>query len=91
MHDLLLKLRNRQVEEGAAGKAQELVFKGFERGMKSPALYDIGRRAARAAQRPAEKDGSIRSLPGPLGAWTDARNLPPLAPKSFRELWKEGI
>ena len=91
LHDLLLKLRNRQADEGLAGKAQELAFKGFEKGMKSPTLYNIGRKAARLAQEPAKKGGSIRPLPGPLSAWTDARDLPPLAPKSFRELWKEGI
>ncbi len=91
LHDLLLKLRNQQVEEGLAGKAQEIAFKGFERGMKSSTLYNIGSKAARVAQKPAEKNGSIRPLPGPLSAWTDSRDLPPLAPKSFRELWKEGI
>jgi L-lactate dehydrogenase complex protein LldF len=91
LHDLLLKLRNRQVDEGLAGKAETLAFKGFERGAKSPTLYNIGRKAARLAQKPAEKDGSIRPLPGPLSAWTDGRDLPPLAPKSFRDLWKEGI
>ena len=91
LHDLLLKLRNRQVDEGLAGKAQEIAFKGFEKGMSSPALYNIGSKAARLAQKPAQKDGSIRPMPGPLGAWTDSRDLPPLAPKSFRELWKEGI
>src|ERR687896_974813 len=31
LHDLLLKLRNRQVEEGMAGRAESLMFKGFER------------------------------------------------------------
>ena len=91
LHDLLLKLRNRQVDEGLAGKAQALAFKGFEKGMTTPTLYNIGRKAARLAQEPAKKNGSIRPLPGPLGAWTDNRDLPPLAPKSFRDLWKEGI
>jgi L-lactate dehydrogenase complex protein LldF len=91
LHDLLLKLRNQQVEEGLAGKAQEIAFKGFESTMKRPLLYNISSRAGRLAQKPLEKNGSVRPLPGPLSAWTDSRELPPLAEKSFRELWKEGI
>jgi L-lactate dehydrogenase complex protein LldF len=91
LHDLLLKLRNQQVEEGLAGKAQEIAFKGFESTMKRPVLYNISSRAGRLAQKPLLRDGSVRPLPGPLSAWTDSRELPPLAEKSFRELWKEGI
>ena len=91
LHDLLLKLRNQQVEEGLAGKAQEIAFKGFESTMKRPMLYKISSRAGRVAQKPLARDGSVRPLPGPLSAWTDSRELPPLAEKSFRELWKEGI
>ncbi len=91
LHDLLLKLRNQQVEEGVAGKAQELAFKGFESTMKSPTLYNISTKVGRLAQKPLERNGSLRPIPGPLSAWTDTRDLPPLAPKSFRELWKEGV
>jgi L-lactate dehydrogenase complex protein LldF len=91
LHDLLLKLRNQQVEEGLAGKAQEIAFKGFENTMKRPVLYNISSRAGRLAQKPLLRDGSVRPLPGPLSAWTDSRDLPPLAEKPFRELWKEGI
>jgi L-lactate dehydrogenase complex protein LldF len=91
LHDLLLKLRNQQVEGGIAGKGQSLAFKGFENTMKNPALFKISGKAGRLAQKPLKKDGSMRSLPGPLGAWTDSRELPPLAEKSFRDLWKEGI
>ena len=59
--------------------------------MRSPALYNITGKVGRAAQKPLVKEGSVRPLPGPLRGWTDSRDLPPLAPKSFRELWKEGI
>ena len=59
--------------------------------MKSPALYKISGRAGRLAQKPLLRDGSVRSLPGLLSGWTKTRDLPPLAKKSFRELWKEGI
>ena len=91
LHELLLKLRNHQVQERLAGKGQALAFKGFENTVKHPALFNISRKAGRLAQKPLKKDGSMRSLPGPLGAWTDSRELPPLAEKSFRDLWKEGI
>ena len=91
LHELLLKLRNQQVEEGMKGKGETLAFKGFENTMKNPALYKISGKAGRLVQKPLKKDESVRPLPGPLGAWTDSRDLPPLAEKPFRDLWKEGI
>jgi len=92
LHDLLLKLRNRQVEEGITDRSQGLAFGAFEKATSSPRLYSLGSKAARVAQKPLVKEGSLRRrLPGPLGAWTSTRDLPPLAEKSFRELWREGI
>src|SRR5215217_16274 len=91
LHDLLLKLRNRQVEEGLRGKGETLAFKGFENTMRNPALFKISGKVGRVAQRPLVRDDSVRPLPGPTSAWTSSRELPPLAGKSFRELWKEGI
>jgi L-lactate dehydrogenase complex protein LldF len=91
LHDLLLKLRNRQVEEGLASKPQRAAFKVFENTMKRPALYKLSGRASRAAQKPLLRDGLVRPTPGPMSGWTNSRDLPPLAKKSFRELWREGI
>ena len=91
LHDLLLKLRNRQVEEELASKSQRAAFKVFENTMKRPALYKISGKAGRIAQKPLLRDGTVRPVPGPMSGWTGSRDLPPLAKKSFRELWKEGI
>jgi L-lactate dehydrogenase complex protein LldF len=91
LHDLLLKLRNRQVEEGVRSKAETLMFKGFERTMKRPAAYKMSGRVGKLAQKPVGRDGSIGPLPSPTGPWTNSRDLPQLAEKSFRQLWKEGI
>ena len=91
LHELLIKLRSRQVDEGLAGKARQIAFKGFETTMRNPPLYDITTKAGRIVQRPLTKDGSVRPLPGPFVGWTNTRDLPPLAEKSFRELWKEGL
>ena len=90
LHDLLLKLRNRQVEEGMSTRAESLMFKGFERTMRTPAAYRAGAKVGKIAQKPVVKDGSIKRVPG-TGAWTNFRGLAPLAEKSFREMWKEGI
>jgi L-lactate dehydrogenase complex protein LldF len=91
LHDLLLKLRNRQVEEGLASRPQRAAFKVFESTMRHPALYKISGKAGRAAQKPLLRDGSVRPVPGPMSGWTGSRDLPPLAKKSFREFWKEGL
>jgi len=91
LHDLLLKLRNRQVEEGLASRPQRAAFKAFESTMRRPALYKISGKAGRAAQKPLLRDGSVRPVSGPMSGWTGSRDLPPLAKKSFRELWKEGL
>jgi L-lactate dehydrogenase complex protein LldF len=91
LHDLLLKLRNRQVEEGLASKPQRAAFKAFENTTKRPALYKLSGRASRAAQKPLLRDGFVRPITGPMSGWTNSRDLPPLAKKSFRELWREGI
>ncbi len=91
LHELLLKLRNRQVDEGVRDRAETLVFKGFENTMRSPALFKISGKAGRLAQKPLVRGEAIGPMPGPMGAWTQYRDLPALAKKSFRELWKEGI
>jgi L-lactate dehydrogenase complex protein LldF len=59
--------------------------------MKHPALYKISSKAGRATQKPLLRDGSAQSVPGPMSGWTGSRDLPPLAKKAFRELWKEGL
>jgi L-lactate dehydrogenase complex protein LldF len=91
LHELLLKLRNLQVEEGLVGKTQRMAFKAFENIMHSSALYRISGKAARVTQKPLLRSGSVRTLPGPMSGWTRNREFPPLAKRSFRELWKEGI
>ena len=62
LHELLLKLRNRQVEGGLASTAQQIAFKGFEKTMSNPTLYNLSGKAGRLAQKPLQKGiGSIGS------------------------------
>jgi len=89
--ELLLRLRDRQVQSGLASRGERIAFAGFARTMTSPAAYRSAAAAARLARGPLAREGLGRSLQGPLGGWTGSRDLPPVAPKSFRRLWKEGI
>ena len=64
--------------------------------MVRPRVYALATRLARWAQQllTSQRQGDvqkwIRRFPvAPLARWTDGRDLPALAPKSFRERWKE--
>lgn len=54
-----------------------------------PRLFAVAARAARMTTRVGARDGWRRSLPGPLAGWTDHRDFPTFAPRSFQQLWRE--
>jgi len=62
---------------------------------RRPRLYSFGARLSRAFQNTIIKNGKARSgfsgLVPPLGAWTQWRDAPAIAPKTFREIWKEEL
>jgi L-lactate dehydrogenase complex protein LldF len=58
--------------------------------MKRPWAYSMGSSLARLGQTIIARGGWIRKIPAyPASQWTAGRDLPALAPKSFRERWKE--
>src|SRR5947209_8222966 len=76
---------------------ERLAFKLYALAWSSQRLYEWGTRLARLLQRPAVRDGRIgrvgrlvARLAPPLAAWTEWRDAPPVAPRSFREQWREG-
>ena len=84
--EVLLHLRAAAVRakpvrlERAAMRAVAWMF-GSERRLQ------VAQRLGRLAQRPFVRQGTMRTLPPPLAAWTRTRNLKPLATESFRERW----
>jgi L-lactate dehydrogenase complex protein LldF len=85
---VLVHLRGKIVErrrppvEGTAMSALARVF-------GDRARYERAQRLARGGQRPLVRRGRIKRLPGPLSAWTDVRDMPPVAKQTFREWWRE--
>jgi L-lactate dehydrogenase complex protein LldF len=74
---VLLHLR----AEAEKGAAERTALRALARVFGSARLYERAQRVARVAERPA------RHLPGPLATWTRTRELPHVAPETFREWW----
>jgi L-lactate dehydrogenase complex protein LldF len=74
----LLRLRNR----GPKGLLERLAFRGFEFVMRSAGRYRAAAAAARRFEGLAHRLGLTRG-------WTRHREAPRLAPRSFREIWRE--
>jgi L-lactate dehydrogenase complex protein LldF len=75
---------------------ERLAFRLYALAWSRPTLYEWGTKIARVLQRPAVRDGRIGKVSGfvakvvpPLGAWTAWRDARPIAPRSFREQWRE--
>jgi L-lactate dehydrogenase complex protein LldF len=76
---------------------ERFAFGLYARAWSSPALYLWGARVARVLQRAVVRRGRIGKVGGllaklapPLAAWTEWRDAPPLAPRTFREQWRSG-
>jgi L-lactate dehydrogenase complex protein LldF len=68
---------------------ERLAMQAVARVFASRRAYEFAQRAARRGQGPFVRDGSVRQLPGPLGAWTSARDLPAVPQQSFRDWWRQ--
>jgi len=86
---MLVELREHLDREKIAPWPERMVFRAFRRLLLSPAAFRLSARAGRWLQRPFVRAGRLRGLPLLLGNWTRTRDLPPVAPRTFRERWKE--
>ncbi|MGH9913937.1 MAG: LUD domain-containing protein, partial [Pyrinomonadaceae bacterium] len=75
---------------------ERLTFRLWSMMMKSPRLYEFGALVGRVLQplivrgdQIGKQSRFVRMFMHPLGAWTKARDLRPLAKRSFREIWNE--
>ena len=67
---------------------EKLGFRVWSWVMQRPKLFERLGFFARAVLPSTSTNEWISSLPGPLRAWTGARDFPPPAPQSFRRLWR---
>ena len=88
---ILLELRSEVKKTEARERrwnAEKLGYLLWAWVMRHPRLFELAGMAAQALL-PSGGDGQwIRSLPGPLRAWTAARDFPPPPAESFRRMWR---
>jgi L-lactate dehydrogenase complex protein LldF len=87
--DMLLRLRADAVAQGQAETAERLAIEGWKITMSNPALYRMGGRAASLSTRLVAQGGQIGWLPPPLSAWTNKRDFPQFARRSFTDIWEQ--
>jgi L-lactate dehydrogenase complex protein LldF len=84
-HHLLQNRRNAAVQKPSRG--ERLAYQLFAFVVNRPWLYGFGKKLGRLFQ---PLHGLVKgSVLDPARAWTQTRDLPPLAKKSFQQLWKE--
>ncbi|HVN78246.1 MAG TPA: LutB/LldF family L-lactate oxidation iron-sulfur protein [Terriglobia bacterium] len=85
IHHLLLWLRSQVVKEDCSPWRERAMMKLFLMGMQDSFIYRMGSNLIRAAMRVSGK----RDMALPVPGWTEARDFPPLAKKTFKQLWKD--
>jgi L-lactate dehydrogenase complex protein LldF len=93
---LLLHLRHKVAEGHTSERSvtwMERLFVGrWHKAMRSRKALESQAALARLFQRPFVRKGKIRKIPLPmLGGWTDRRDFPALASRSFARRWRDGF
>lgn len=90
---VLLELRKKVVQsKNRAGGAlfEKLGIKIWRFTVEHKSAYEIATKLSYYLQHPwKSKDGKLNSLPYPFSRWTEQRDFPSVAKKSFRQRWKE--
>ena len=88
---LLLDHRADQVERGDAAWFDQQAIKGFATTMKSRSRYENAGKLAGLGSTVLAGfgGGNIKLMPPPFSGWTQSRDFPPFAKKSFRSQWRE--
>ncbi len=85
IHHLLLWLRRKSVQERLSSSAERLLMQTWCMIMRSPALYRFSSKMVRLLLPVLSRKNSSLPVPG----WSKTRDFPPLAPKSFKDLWPD--
>ena len=90
---ILLKLRSDwsegKLDDAGPPRLEKLAIKLWAFAMRHRSIYNLVFRVPAFLQGPLLEDGKLKQLPFALGGWTQNRDFPPLARKSFRSMWDD--
>jgi len=86
---LLLALRDAGVRAEGSPRWLRWGVHAYRTAAISPARFRLASRLASWGSRLLARGGWIRRLPPPLSAWTDHRDFPVFAEKTFSQQWRE--
>ncbi|HEX4055875.1 MAG TPA: LutB/LldF family L-lactate oxidation iron-sulfur protein [Tepidisphaeraceae bacterium] len=87
---LLVSLRRDINAQRISSPLERLIYKTWAWGVKSPLIYRIvGVIQKFDLRRRAHKTGWIRSLPLFVAGWTQVRDMPAPAKRTFHQIWKD--
>jgi len=87
---LLISLRRDIHTQRLSGAFERLIYKTWARGMRSPSIYRLIVAAQKfELRRRAGKTGWIRALPTFVAGWTQVRDMPAPARRTFHQVWKD--
>ena len=85
---MLIGLREMQ-HHAMPSRFEDLAYRLWAKVLSRPRLYRLALGAARLFLRPLAREGWLRRLPGPASGWTDNRDFPAPAARTFRDRWKD--
>ena len=86
---MLLELRDKTTVQGLTPRWVTFGLSVFRRVATRPALFRRAQATASWLTRRAAKDGWVRWLPGHMTRWSQKRDFPAFAAKSFQRQWRE--
>jgi L-lactate dehydrogenase complex protein LldF len=86
---LLLELRDESVRVGLSPAWLRWGLRAYRVAAASPTLFRWASRLAAWGTRLLARSGWISRLPPPLAAWTDYRDFPAFAAKTFSQQWQD--
>jgi L-lactate dehydrogenase complex protein LldF len=86
----LINLRRDINQQHLNGAIERIIYRIWARGLKSPLVYKlIGTIQKWDLRRRAKKTGWIRNMPSVAAGWTQVRDMPAPAKKTFHQMWKK--